>query len=348
MRFWFLLLGALAVAPNVTAQLPTWHDLADRARWAANAHNVQSWRLEPVEGRSDQKRLVLEPTRLLPQTDPFHRQLTISLGAFLAVLEDEGAARGATVTWEALTSEPGALVSLAPGPGVAPPAFDALTAPTVKYRTRALALDPGLLASQQRRGTDRVRVTWLTETSEVAVAKTWAQRAFDLEMDLPRTRDESIVYSRYGEAARRESPWGITLNPNFTRGDLFWIESLVSLFPQSPVEYAKSAKDLLGTALKPVGQVLVLTSAGDSNRDRLETGRLLQRLWLEVRTQGGELLPLSQGLQEFDEMAALRGEAQARWARQGETVQMVLALFRPAPGEFLPSPRIPAAKILVP
>src|SRR6185369_9498874 len=100
---------------NVTAQLPSWNDLADRARWAANAHNVQSWRLEAVEGRPDQKRLTLDPGRMLSETDPPSRQLTISLGAFLAVLEDAAAEMGAAVAWTPLSDRPGALVTLSPG-----------------------------------------------------------------------------------------------------------------------------------------------------------------------------------------------------------------------------------------
>jgi len=342
------LLGLTLFVMNVTAELPSWETLADRARWAANAHNVQSWKLVAVPGRPDQRRLTLDPTRLLPETDPAHRQLTISLGAFLAVLKNEAGIRAAQITWEPLPSEePGALVTLSPGPSLARPteAMDALTAPTVKYKTAEFSLDPELRATQEARSTPTVRIHWLIDPTEVAMAKTWAQKGYDLEMDLPRTRDESLHYTHYGEATRKAKPWGITLLPNFRKDDLFWIETWAALFPQSPTEYAKSAKELMAGALGPVRQILVLTSRGNGVRERLETGETLQRLWLEVRAQGGELLPLSQGLQEFPEMGGFYTEAHRRWAREGETVQMVLALFRPAPGVFLPSPRIPAKAI---
>lgn len=348
MRFLWILFPLVVLAPNVTAELPTWKALADRGRWAANAHNVQSWRLAEVAGRPDQRRLVLDPSRLLPETDPPARQLTLSLGAFLAVLETEAAANGAAVRWEPLADEPGALATLEPHPSTPPPDgwVDALTAPTVKYRTTPLAFSAPERNRMAEGSTETVRIAWVTAPDEVAAAKVWAQGAFDLEMDLPRTRDESIRVTRYGEPARKAQPWGITLVPNFTEGTLFWVETFASWFPQSPVEYARSAKAMMSEALTPVQQILVVTSRGNGNRERLEAGIVVQRLWLEVRAAGGELLPLSQGLQEFAEMAPWYDEAHRRWAARGETVQMVLAVFRPAAGRFLASPRLDAEGIL--
>lgn len=351
MRLGLLFLGAVLVAPHVTAELPSWYDLADRARWAANAHNMQSWRLEAT-GRPDQRRLILDAARLLPNTDPPHRQLTISLGAFLAVLEDEARVRGAVVSWDPLVDQPGALVTLseAPDPAARPPLpdeqgrVDALTAATVKYATQAFELSDEQRRKQEAQSDEVVRVRWLGG-ADVEPVKTWAVGAFDLEMDLPRTRDESIAVTRYGEADRKARPWGITLAPNSPTGSLFWVDLATTLFPPSPRDYAQSSKQMFRKALGPVTQVLVITSMGDGNRERLVTGRRLQRLWQQVRAAGGELLPLSQGLQEFPEMAGYHHEAHQGWARPGETVQMVLALFRPEPGTYQSSPRLAASAI---
>lgn len=338
----------LWVAANVTAELPDWTTLADRARWAANAHNVQSWALEPVPGRPDQKRLVLDSRRLLPATDPFHRQLTVSLGTFLAVMEDEAALRGARVSWTPMSDgSPGALVTLSGGsPADRPPVIDGLTAPTVKYRTSAWARPAATLAAEEGRSTATVRFRWLTDPAEVQAALAWARQAYRVEMNLARTRDESIAYTVYGEQSRKTKPYGITLLPNFPKNELFWVETFSSWFPQSPQDYARTAIDLFDRALVPVSQVLVVTSQGNRVREQLLTGEGLQRLWQKVRSEGGELLPLSQGLQEFPEMAGPYAEAAQRWAQKGETVQMVLASFRPQPGIFLSSPRIPAADLV--
>ena len=124
--------------------------------------------------------------------------------------------------------QPGALITLTPS---APTAdllgrVDALTAPTVKYRTATYGLSPETRAKQEALSDPTVSIRWVTMPDEVVATKTWAQKAFDLEMDLPRTRDESIEVTRYGEAARKARPWGITLAPNFPQEQLFWIETL--------------------------------------------------------------------------------------------------------------------------
>ena len=311
---------------------------------------MQSWRLEAVPGRPEVRRLVLDSTRLLPQTDPPQRQLTVSLGCFLAVLEDTAAGLGAKVSWTPLADVPGALVTLGEGttPGVPSENLDTLAAPTVKYRTTALALEGPLRRElSMRYSTASVTFRWVADSGEVTVGKAWARNAFHREMELPRTRNESIAYTRIGEAARRSRPWGITLLPNFPRGELFWVEAFEGLFPESDEAYARDSERLFAQALEPVEQLLVVTSRGNGNLERLQAGEALQRLWLDVIARGGgRLLPLSQGLEEFPEMAPLYGEAIRRWAGEGETVQMVLALFRPGPGEFLLSPRLSAAEIL--
>ncbi len=346
MKLMGILLLLLWSATNVTAQLPSWSALVEQARWAANAHNIQSWRLEAVEGRPDQKRLVLDESRLLPETDPPSRQLTISLGAFLAVLEDAAAVHGAAITWTPLGDRPGALVELAAG-SVAPRAdLDGLSAATVKYRTNRFTLPAAVSLAIERRSTPSVRVQTVSESNAVQRGLAWARRSYRVEMTVPRTRDESIRYTVYGADARRAKPWGITLTPNFAASELFWAETFASWFPQKPEEYASTAIQMFEKGLAPVRQLVVITSKGNRNKDRLETGEVLQRVWLDVRAAGGELLPLSQGLEEFPEMATSYSEAHREWAREGETVQMVLAVFAPQPGRFERSPRIETQQIL--
>jgi hypothetical protein len=52
---------------------------------APNAHNLQPWKV--VLTAADTLELYVEPTRLLPASDPSYRQIHISVGAFLEILE---------------------------------------------------------------------------------------------------------------------------------------------------------------------------------------------------------------------------------------------------------------------
>ena len=62
----------------------SWSDIVEQARWAQNAHNMQSWKLTPSPGDPKTLWIRLDSGRLLPQTDPPSRQLLISVGCFLA------------------------------------------------------------------------------------------------------------------------------------------------------------------------------------------------------------------------------------------------------------------------
>jgi hypothetical protein len=54
---------------------------------APNAHNMQSWRIVLDERDALKFKLYLDEKRLLPATDPFHRQSVISQGTFLELMD---------------------------------------------------------------------------------------------------------------------------------------------------------------------------------------------------------------------------------------------------------------------
>ena len=90
--------------------------------------------------------------------------------------------------------------------------------------------------------------------------------------------------------------------------------------------------------------ILVVATQGNSPELQVRTGVLLQKLWMEVLSAGGSLLPLSQALQEYPEMEELHEAIQREVAQPGETVQMLLSLGKPK-GIFLRSPRISTDKL---
>ena len=92
----------------------------------------------------------------------------------------------------------------------------------------------------------------------------------------------------------------------------------------------------------------VLMCAGQAREipeDWYRAGLPMQRLWMELREEGLELLPLSQGLQEYQAVASYYRQLHDLWAEDGETVQMILLVGRPR-GRFRRSPRLPVDQIL--
>src|SRR5471032_2468605 len=78
------------------------NDEADPRRWALgyailapNPHNRQPWLVDL--GRNDELTVYVDTTRLLPETDPFDRQILIGTGAFLELLIIPLRARGYSV-----------------------------------------------------------------------------------------------------------------------------------------------------------------------------------------------------------------------------------------------------------
>jgi len=76
----------------------------------------------------------------------------------------------------------------------------------------------------------------------------------------------------------------------------------------------------------------VLTSEENTRATQLETGRRLMRLYLKTTEMGIGVHPVSQALQEYDEMAEEYALAHQLLAPEGHTVQMLLRLgFGPEP-----------------
>lgn len=336
----------------------SWLDIVGQARWAQNAHDMQSWRLTPSPGNPETLWIRLDSDRLLPRTDPPSRQLLISVGCFLAAAKEAAAARGLELTWTLFPDgvwtpdqparEPVAALSKAPAPRAsAPESPDALSAPTVKYRVAPLVFPQGFFDSQEIRYSGKgVRFEWILDPGRLDRIKRIARAAFALEMSVPRTLDESYVNTRFTASQRRRRPWGITLLPNFPAWVVPLVDAWEAVFPQSRRDYATTSIKLFSAALDSSKAILVVATLGNSPGLQVETGVRLQELWMEVLSEGGSLLPLSQALQEYPEMEELHGEIDRGVSRPGETVQMLLSLGKQK-GIFLRSPRIPADELLV-
>ncbi len=352
-----LLLASCSSIPAIPEPAGTdlpWLAIVEQARFAQNAHNVQSWRLrlEPdgsVTGG-------LNPARLLPETDPISRQLVLSLGNFTEAARRAAASIGyrldaewiAPELWSASHS-PGADLfrwTLQEQPPVSNQILDGLTAATAKY-----LLDPVTLPDVQARDLEQqyteagLRVFVEQETQRVRESAELAIAAFAVEMRHEPTRMESYHLTRLGRRARRDHPWGLSLGASFGRFAFRFIDPVTAAFPQDPEEFADSGIDLFNRTVAPTSSLVVITTDANDPETWFSAGQTLQSVWMEVRSAGLELLPLSQGLQEYREVAELYERFHELWAPDGHTVQMLMMLGRPR-GRATPSPRIPATELL--
>ena len=332
---------------------------ADPRRWilshailAPHSHNLQSWIADL--GTPNQITLYCDLNRLLPQTDPLSRQIMMSHGTFLELLDLAARERGlrADITLfpqgpfgpSTLDARPVALVRLAPDPTVQKDplfaqilhrhtnrsAYDITRAvPSVAWQAMQAAAGPAI----------RVGHAGLEQGAALQQHRRIALDAWRIELTVPRTIMESFKLLRVGTseiAAHRDglsmtSPMIVALD----RLGLFDRQQI-----PKPDDYATTSqlKEFDAKMASTPGFVWMV-SADNSRATQVNAGRAYARLQLAATAQGLAMQPLSQALQEYAEQqqpyAAIHMLAGA--TQPGATVQMWARVgYAPAVG---PAPR---------
>jgi len=341
---------ASAVAPWVGAGAET--DPRRRAlSWALlapNPHNMQPWL---VDLRRDGEILLhVDRTRLLPETDPFARQIVIGHGTFLELLALAAGAEGYRCAIEyfphgqpvegEVDERPLARIRLLRDTAANDPLFAQIPhrrSTKEPYRDRSLQPEHAqALQAAHRAGVAQLNIT--TDTALAASLRGITERAMLIELQTPRTLKESIDRLRIGADAIAAQPDGIELNGPF----FWWLSKLGLMTPEKAMTpgtmaYQGGIDYALGWA-RATPAFGWLTTAANDRISQIEAGRAYARLNLKATELGVAMHPVSQVLQEYSEMAELQREFLATvGVAPGQTVQMLFRLgySEPVP----PSPR---------
>jgi hypothetical protein len=355
-------LAAVATRQPRTASLP-WgqagqgedarHRALSYALLAPNPHNRQPWLVDLRE--AEVVTLYVDTAKLLPQTDPFSRQITIGLGCFLELMRMAASHDGQRVTItpfpdgyddQSLDARPVARAVFTADASVVPePLFahvlDRRSTKEPYDLTRPLpkdTLDKLSVATNARFG-------GTIDAKDVADWRAFTHEALRIEIETPHTYKESVDLFRIGRAEVDANPDGI----DFT-GPLFEVLGATGLMTRDSVldtssqAYQAGLDAVFANTDTAMGHVWLVT-AGNSRPDQIATGADWLRVNLAATAAGVAFQPLSQALQEYPEMAALYRDLHARLAPEGGTVQMLARIgYGPAVD---PSPRWPLeAKIL--
>ena len=322
---------------------------------APNPHNRQPWLADLSE--PGVITLLADPGRMLPQTDPFNRQITIGLGCFLELLRMAAAEEGyraETVLFPqgsdpaALDGRPIARITLAQDPSVA---RDPLFAHVPARRSNkepydtARPLAPDLLADLAAAIRGPARFGGSVEGADIALWRALTREALRIEVETPRTFQESVDLFRIGHAEVDANPDGIDFS-----GPLFETLRLTGQFTRAsaadPGSFAfRSGMDaVFANADTAMGHVWLVT-ADNSRETQIATGADWLRVNLAATALGLGFQPLSQALQEFPEMAGPYRQVHDRLAPEGGTVQMLARIgYGPTVGT---SPRWPLESRIV-
>ena len=335
-------------AEAITAWQPP-SDSLDIRRWvlshallAPHAHNLQSWLVDL--DTPDTIVLRMDMTRLLPETDPLSRQLVISQGTFIEVLDLAARQRGyrtevkpfpeGEFSAKAPDTRPTAHIRLVRDAQVRP---DPLFVQVFKRHTHKGVYEtrtPDAAALQALRDSVKglpVTLGLVTRSEEAAMAR-HAQIAMDAwrtELVTPRTLLESYHVLRIGPKEIAQHRDGIALNSPMVRAlnALGLFDRTKASAPESSEIKGQLERFNAGIASTPA--YFWLSTERNDRITQLLAGRAYVRAQLAATAQGLSMHPLSQALQEYPEQkphyqavhqllgAAERGHTVQMWTRLG-------------------------------
>lgn len=294
----------------------------DIRRWALShallaphAHNLQSWLVDL--DTSDTIVLRMDLRRLLPETDPWSRQLVISQGTFLELLDMAAKVKGyrADITLfpegefdaKAPDGRPTASIRLVKDTAVkADPLFAQIFH---RHTHRGLYENRIPNADVRQALVDSVKgfpVQLGMVTADEASMQQHRQIAMDawrIEMQTPRTLLESYKVLRVGPQEIAQHRDGLTINTPMVRGLV-----ALGLFDRSkPSEPDSSAVkgqiSEFNEKMAATPACVWLSTSYNTRKTQMLAGRAYVRLQLAATALGLRMHPLSQALQEYPEQA---------------------------------------------
>ncbi|PCJ69332.1 MAG: twin-arginine translocation pathway signal protein [Rhodobiaceae bacterium] len=284
-----------------------------------NPHNRQPWQVDL--GEADTAILSCDLDRLLPHTDPFERQILIGLGCFLDMLRMAAAQDGRSVEIAPFPDgapdhhlDTRAIARIrfgAPGSATADPLF----AQVLKRRSLKEPYDTSrpipVSAFEQIASVvpANVAVDFSGEPAKRDMLRDLTWQAHLVEVTTHRTNMESVDLMRIGKAEINANPDGIDI------GGTAFLDALAlagvltreQLADPNSVGF-KQGLDMYHALMHSAMGHLWLHTKGNSRFDQLNAGAAWLRVNMKATELGLGIHPLSQSLQEYEEMKPLYQE----------------------------------------
>lgn len=283
---------------------------------APNAHNRQGWLVDLKQ--PNEMTLYCDTTRLLPDTDPYSRQILISQGTFLELLDLSAKQFGqrAEITLfpegafdaKSVDRRPIARIKLTPDTALAKdPLFDQI----LKRRTNRQTYEVKDLPTSAIQAItasvaglpEQVGFAGSNEADLLKQHRTIAKEAWRIELTTPRTILESLKLMRVGPSEIKQNPDGISNNSPFIRAVV-----ALGLFDRNKApasddsSIASQIKDF-DAKIDATSAFFYLVTKGNDRFTQVNAGRAYVRAQLAATAQGLSMHPVSQALQEYPEQA---------------------------------------------
>jgi hypothetical protein len=305
---------------------------------APHSHNLQSWL---VDLRTpDEIVLYCDRDRLLPETDPFSRQIMMSHGTFLELADIAAHEHGfraeialfpeGAYSPDRIDARPVARVKLIAD---AAARRDPLFAEILKRRTNRNAYDlaRAIPAAAWQAMADAVKPNSLTfgyvdagKPDALQRHRAIAAEAWRIELVTPRTILESYKWLRVGASEIARHRDGLSLmDPT-----IVWLTRF-GLFDRSkapgPNHFATTSQiSAFNDKLASTPAFLWMITADNDRKTQVDAGRAYARVQLAAAAHGVVMHPLQQALQEYPEQAGPHAEIRRLLGatEPAQTVQM--------------------------
>lgn len=335
-----------------------YNDIRMRAlSWAVlapNPHNRQPWLVKMNDDLSIT--LSIDNDKLLPETDPFNRQILIGMGCFSELLRMAAAEDGYKLDFNwfpegvidennVIDKRPIAKINFKKGANPDPLFKQVLKRRSYKEPFIDKDIPYNTLNELKTAKVGKIEIEINNEKQFIDKMRKLSQDAMDIELKTERTYMESVNLLRIGSDEVRANPDGIDLD-----GNVFMLLRMLGLFTREDAAdmtssgYKKNTDKILKTLKSTHGFMWIITN-NNTRQDQIEAGRNYVRTNLKATEMNLSMHPVSQGLQEYVEMKEIHQKInQLIGIKEPRRVQM---LTRIGYGEEIDaSPRWPVEKII--
>ena len=324
--------------------------LISYAMLCPNPHNKQPWKVAFIG--QDTIRLYVDQERLLPQTDPIHRQIHIGQGTFIESLVIAASQIGilATIDYfpegeydnQSIASLPVADIKLEKSDQVEPdPLFAQLL---IRQSTKTPYRDEKLNSNQISAlraviENSDVSLRFIDTPTDNEAMANYFVNAMEIEEQNKERSLETIAMFRFNDQEISTYRDGFGLEQNGVTG----IKKLIAQnffisrdkAESDPASFGKEGVKSVKNAVENTQHYAWLSTSDNSRKTQVELGRLYNRFNLTATALGIAQHPMSQILQEYKDMLPIQSEFKQHFGiKPSDTVQM---LFRLGKADRTPS-----------
>ncbi len=308
-----------------------------------NPHNKQPWLIQ-FTGPSAFD-LYVDPNRLLPATDPIYRQIHIGQGTFLETLAIAATGLGHVANIEyfpqgeysnsQLQNKPVASITLTPQAELKP---DPLFSQLLLRHSNKREYDLTPLNQAQKKqlqnlyGNDTTsQLTLTNSTTAKHKLENILTQAMAIEVGNKERDAETINMFRFNEDEVKKYRDGFGVSQAGLSGfKKILVENFIlsrESVEKDPTEFGEQAVEMTQKSAASTATFGWMSSPGNSRLEQVKVGREYARLNLTITAMGLAIHPMSQVLQEYDDMQALQGEFKQYFnIPKQDTVQMLFRL----------------------